>query len=167
MGMLLHSNGRLQISTVADRLSMFVTCGRIPWMAPTVCTFLCVSIFVTLATVTFGLPMLSCFWNAMYNNKFEAVILKNFYINLYKNVRRHIPGDSNIWCRAIGRQEIERYLPDIRPEQRRSGCASHQLPFPTWRQVAPRSLQCDMTNNMAAFAEQCSAVCCHSVRLRV
>jgi hypothetical protein len=35
MGMLLHSNKHLQISTVADRLSMFATCGRIPWEAPT------------------------------------------------------------------------------------------------------------------------------------
>jgi hypothetical protein len=35
MGMLLHSNEHLQISTVADRLSMFATCGRIPWKAPT------------------------------------------------------------------------------------------------------------------------------------
>jgi hypothetical protein len=35
MGMLLHNNEHLQISTVADRLSMFVTCGRIPWGAPT------------------------------------------------------------------------------------------------------------------------------------
>jgi hypothetical protein len=34
MGMLLHSNEHLQISTVADRLSMFATCGRIPWEAP-------------------------------------------------------------------------------------------------------------------------------------
>jgi hypothetical protein len=30
MGMLLHSNEHLQISTVADRLPMFATCGRIP-----------------------------------------------------------------------------------------------------------------------------------------
>jgi hypothetical protein len=35
MRMLLHSNGHLQVSTVADRLSMFATCGRIPWEAPT------------------------------------------------------------------------------------------------------------------------------------
>jgi hypothetical protein len=35
MGMLLHSNEHLQISTVADRLSMLATCGRIPWKAPT------------------------------------------------------------------------------------------------------------------------------------
>jgi hypothetical protein len=35
MGMLLHSNEHLQISTVADRLSMFATCGRIPWKALT------------------------------------------------------------------------------------------------------------------------------------
>jgi hypothetical protein len=35
MGMLLHSNEHLQISTVADRLSMFAMCGRIPWNAPT------------------------------------------------------------------------------------------------------------------------------------
>jgi hypothetical protein len=35
MGMLLHSNEHLQISTVADRLSMFATCGRIPRKAPT------------------------------------------------------------------------------------------------------------------------------------
>jgi hypothetical protein len=31
MGMLLHSNVHLQISTVADRLSMFATCGKILW----------------------------------------------------------------------------------------------------------------------------------------
>jgi hypothetical protein len=36
MRMLLHSNEHLQISTVADRLSMFITCGRIPWKAPTI-----------------------------------------------------------------------------------------------------------------------------------
>jgi hypothetical protein len=36
VGMLLHSNEHLQISTVADRLSMFATCGRIPWKVPTV-----------------------------------------------------------------------------------------------------------------------------------
>jgi hypothetical protein len=35
MGMLLHSNEHLQISTVADRLSMLSTCGKIPWEAPT------------------------------------------------------------------------------------------------------------------------------------
>jgi hypothetical protein len=35
MGMLLHSNEHPQISTVADRLSMFATCGRIPWKATT------------------------------------------------------------------------------------------------------------------------------------
>jgi hypothetical protein len=35
MGMLLHSNDHLQISTVAYRLLMFVTCGKIPWKAPT------------------------------------------------------------------------------------------------------------------------------------
>jgi hypothetical protein len=35
MGMLLHGNEHLQISTVANRLSMFATCGRIPWEAPT------------------------------------------------------------------------------------------------------------------------------------
>jgi hypothetical protein len=35
MGMLLNSNEHLQVSTVADRLSMFATCGRIPWEAPT------------------------------------------------------------------------------------------------------------------------------------
>jgi hypothetical protein len=35
MGMLLHSNGHLQISTVAELLSMFATCGRIPWKART------------------------------------------------------------------------------------------------------------------------------------
>jgi hypothetical protein len=35
MGKLLHSNEHLQISTVADRLSTFATCGRIPWKAPT------------------------------------------------------------------------------------------------------------------------------------
>jgi hypothetical protein len=35
MGTLLHSNEHLQISTVADRLSMFATCGSIPWKAPT------------------------------------------------------------------------------------------------------------------------------------
>jgi hypothetical protein len=34
-GMFLHRNGHFQISTVADRLSMFATCGRIPWEAPT------------------------------------------------------------------------------------------------------------------------------------
>jgi hypothetical protein len=33
MGMLLHSNEHLQISTVAERLLMFATCGRIPWKA--------------------------------------------------------------------------------------------------------------------------------------
>jgi hypothetical protein len=36
VGMLLHSNGHLQISTVADWLSMFATCGRIPWKALTI-----------------------------------------------------------------------------------------------------------------------------------
>jgi hypothetical protein len=36
MGMLLHRNEHLQISTVADRLSMFATCGRIPWKAHTI-----------------------------------------------------------------------------------------------------------------------------------
>jgi hypothetical protein len=36
MGMLLHSNEHSQTSTVADRLAMFATCGRIPWKAPTV-----------------------------------------------------------------------------------------------------------------------------------
>jgi hypothetical protein len=35
MGMLLHSNGHFLISTVADRLSMFAICGRLPWKAPT------------------------------------------------------------------------------------------------------------------------------------
>jgi hypothetical protein len=30
-----HSNEHLQISTVEDRLSMFATCGRIAWEAPT------------------------------------------------------------------------------------------------------------------------------------
>jgi hypothetical protein len=40
MGMLLHSNEHFQISTVADRLSMFATCGRIPWEAPTPSTTL-------------------------------------------------------------------------------------------------------------------------------
>jgi hypothetical protein len=35
MGTLLHSNEHLQISTVADRLSMIATCGRIPWEALT------------------------------------------------------------------------------------------------------------------------------------
>jgi hypothetical protein len=35
MGMLLHSNEYLQISTIVDRLSMFATWGRIPWKAPT------------------------------------------------------------------------------------------------------------------------------------
>jgi hypothetical protein len=35
MRMLLHSSEHLQISTVADRLSKFATCGRIPWEAPT------------------------------------------------------------------------------------------------------------------------------------
>jgi hypothetical protein len=35
MGMLWHSNEHLQISTVSDRLSMFATCGIIPWKAPT------------------------------------------------------------------------------------------------------------------------------------
>jgi hypothetical protein len=35
MGMLLHSNEQLQIRTVADLLSMFATCGKIPWKAPT------------------------------------------------------------------------------------------------------------------------------------
>jgi hypothetical protein len=35
MGLLLHSNKHLQISTVTDRLSMFVTCGWIPLEAPT------------------------------------------------------------------------------------------------------------------------------------
>jgi hypothetical protein len=36
MGMLLYSNEHLQISAVADRLSMFATCGRILWDATTV-----------------------------------------------------------------------------------------------------------------------------------
>jgi hypothetical protein len=36
MGLLLHSNEHLQISTVAERLSMFTTCGRIPWEVPTI-----------------------------------------------------------------------------------------------------------------------------------
>jgi hypothetical protein len=31
MEMLLHSNGNLQISTVAGRISLFATCGRVPW----------------------------------------------------------------------------------------------------------------------------------------
>jgi hypothetical protein len=31
-----HSNEHLQISTVADQLSMFTACGRIPWESPTV-----------------------------------------------------------------------------------------------------------------------------------
>jgi hypothetical protein len=44
MGMLLHSNEHLQISSIADRLSMFATCGRNPWEAPTN-----VSLFVNLA----------------------------------------------------------------------------------------------------------------------
>jgi hypothetical protein len=35
MRMLLRSNEHLQISTVADRLSMFATSGRIPWEALT------------------------------------------------------------------------------------------------------------------------------------
>jgi hypothetical protein len=35
--MLLHSNEHLHISTVADWLSMFATCGGIPWKAPTSC----------------------------------------------------------------------------------------------------------------------------------
>jgi hypothetical protein len=35
MGILLHSNVQLQTSIVADRLSMFATCGRVPWKAPT------------------------------------------------------------------------------------------------------------------------------------
>jgi hypothetical protein len=33
--MLWHSNEHLQISTVADRLSMFATCARTPWKAHT------------------------------------------------------------------------------------------------------------------------------------
>jgi hypothetical protein len=34
MGMFLHNNEHLQISTVADRSSMFATYERIPWKAP-------------------------------------------------------------------------------------------------------------------------------------
>jgi hypothetical protein len=37
-GNVLHSNERLQISTVADRLLMFATCGRISWKASTLAT---------------------------------------------------------------------------------------------------------------------------------
>jgi hypothetical protein len=33
--LLLHSNGDLRNSTVADQLLMFATCGRFPWKAPT------------------------------------------------------------------------------------------------------------------------------------
>jgi hypothetical protein len=33
--LLLHSNGDLRNSTVAGWLSMFATCGRFPWKAPT------------------------------------------------------------------------------------------------------------------------------------
>jgi hypothetical protein len=33
--LLLHSNGNVRSSTVAGRLSMFTTCGRFPWKAPT------------------------------------------------------------------------------------------------------------------------------------
>jgi hypothetical protein len=33
--LLLHSNGDLRNSTVADQLSMFATCERFPWKAPT------------------------------------------------------------------------------------------------------------------------------------
>jgi hypothetical protein len=40
MGMLLHSNEHLQISTVEDRLSMFAACERIPWEAPTIALYL-------------------------------------------------------------------------------------------------------------------------------
>jgi hypothetical protein len=32
---MLHSNGHFQIGTVAGGLSMFATCGRFPWKAPT------------------------------------------------------------------------------------------------------------------------------------
>jgi hypothetical protein len=39
MGMLLHSNEHLETSTVADRLSMFATCRRILWKAPTDISF--------------------------------------------------------------------------------------------------------------------------------
>jgi hypothetical protein len=43
MWMLLHNSEHLQISTVADRLSMFTTCGRIPWKAPTYANLDCIS----------------------------------------------------------------------------------------------------------------------------
>jgi hypothetical protein len=35
--LLLHSNGDLWNSTVVGLLSMFATCGRFPWKAPTDC----------------------------------------------------------------------------------------------------------------------------------
>jgi hypothetical protein len=36
MGMLLHSNAQLYISTVADWLSMFTKCRKISWKSPTI-----------------------------------------------------------------------------------------------------------------------------------
>jgi hypothetical protein len=51
MGMLLHSNEHLQISTVADQLSMIVTCGLIPWKAPTTRYVTVFSLFRLVQTV--------------------------------------------------------------------------------------------------------------------
>jgi hypothetical protein len=91
MAMLLHSNGHLQISTVASRLSMFATCGRIPWQAPTLHYYSSNTVHVS----NFWTSFLSTLYNNINLLYFVCHACFHFLLVITRRLYKAVPYMSN------------------------------------------------------------------------